>query len=390
MTAVIPATTEPGSRPRERGRRLAALVRARTSGGSSSELARRRLEPDLAAGPRRCARRARAPRPTAGRSPSTRNGLPIDGIGPTGRADLDDEPVVRELRVLDDLGDVVHGAAGDPRRLEQLEPLVRGPGARTAPRGAARAGRGARPAPRSWRSARRRAGRAGRRPRRRARASARARGRRSRRAARRRPGRGRRGRRADAACPCAPAPPAGATRGAGSSRASRPSCRRARRRPARPRRSRRGAASARQRRHGRVARGADVADRDPDARRLGRRAGDGDQPGLALHDEVVGVLVGVRPVRAVAGDVDVDDVRPERAHGLLPEAHAVGPAGRVVLEEDVAPLDQALDRRPALRVLDVERDAPLAAVDPDEAARETGGDRVPGARDVAAVRAARP
>ena len=109
------------------------------------------------------------------------------------------------------------------------------------------------------------------------------------------------------------------------------------------------------------------------------------RPRLALHHEVVGVLAGVGPVRAVAGDVDVDDVRPERAHGLLPQADAVGPARRVVLEEDVAPLDQPLDRGPARRVLDVERDAPLAAVHPDEAAREAGRDRVPRARDVAPV-----
>ncbi len=140
-----------------------------------------------------------------------------------------------------------------------------------------------------------------------------------------------------------------------------------------------------QRRHRRVAPGADVADRDPDPRRLGRCARHRDQARLSLHDEVVGVLAGVRPVLAVAGDVDVDDVLPQRAHGFLTEADAVGPARGVVLEEDVAPLDQPLDRRAVLGVLDVEGDAPLPAVHPDEAAGETGGDRVPRPRDVAAA-----
>src|SRR5262245_42379606 len=48
----------------------------------------------------------------------------------------------------------------------------------------------------------------------------------------------------------------------------------------------------------RVRAGADVRDRDGDAGGLLLRSGHGDQARLALHDEVVRVLLGVRPVGA--------------------------------------------------------------------------------------------
>ena len=95
-------------------------------------------------------------------------------------------------------------------------------------------------------------------------------------------------------------------------------------------------------------------------------SGHGDQPGLALNDEVVGVLRRVRAVRPVAGDLRVDDVRSQPANGLLVQAHAAGPTGSEVDEEHVGPLDQAIESGPRLRALEVERDAPLAPVDPHE------------------------
>ncbi len=137
---------------------------------------------------------------------------------------------------------------------------------------------------------------------------------------------------------------------------------------------------------GRVRAGAEVAGGEADAGRLLRRPGDRHESGLALHDEVVGVSLRVRAFRAVAADLDVDDVGAQAADGRLVEPDAGRPPGREVLEEDVGAADEGFQVGAALRVADVELDALLAAVDPDEAAREAGGDRVPPARDVAAAR----
>ena len=177
--------------------------------------------------------------PSAGRSPSTRNGLPIVGIGPDGRADLGDETVVRELGVLHDAAKSLTAPHGMPRRPQPLEPLgrrlraanARSSSASSSPRSATRPSFVAKRSSSHADPAAR--GRRGRTP-----ASAPGESTaRSKSFPSPRRDRARTGRSADGACPCASAPRRRATRSAGSSRASRPSCRRARPRPARPRRS---------------------------------------------------------------------------------------------------------------------------------------------------------
>ena len=51
----------------------------------------------------------------------------------------------------------------------------------------------------------------------------------------------------------------------------------------------------------------------------------------------------VGTVRAEAGDFDVDDVGPEPRNVLPAEADPLGPAGRGVLDDDVAPADECLE-----------------------------------------------
>ena len=55
--------------------------------------------------------------------------------------------------------------------------------------------------------------------------------------------------------------------------------------------------------------GRDVGHRDAGLGRLVRRPGDGQQPGLALHQQVVGLLAGVRAVRAIPRDRAADQPR---------------------------------------------------------------------------------
>ena len=81
------------------------------------------------------------------------------------------------------------------------------------------------------------------------------------------------------------------------------------------------------------------------------RAGDRQEPGLALDQQVVGLLVAVRPgplrVVAVAGDVADDELRMRRVQRLERQAHARRRAGREVLHEHVGAGEQALERAPA-------------------------------------------
>ena len=129
--------------------------------------------------------------------------------------------------------------------------------------------------------------------------------------------------------------------------------------------------------------GGDVGDRATGLRRLVRRAGDRHESRLALDQQVVGLLVPVRAIRAVARDVADDEPRVAAGERFVREPQPRGGARREVLHQHVGLREQAVEDRRRLRVLDVERQALLAAVRPDEMRREPAHAAVVGAREVA-------
>jgi len=136
-------------------------------------------------------------------------------------------------------------------------------------------------------------------------------------------------------------------------------------------------------RHRRVAPSADVADRDADPGGLLGGAGQRDETRLPLHHEIVRVALRVGPVRAVTRDLRVYDIGSEGADARLVQPNPLGPPRGEVLEEDVAVGDESFERGPRPGILHVQRHALLAAVHPDEAARQAPGQGVPAAGDVA-------
>jgi hypothetical protein len=72
------------------------------------------------------------------------------------------------------------------------------------------------------------------------------------------------------------------------------------------------------------------------------RARDGDETGLALDEQVVGLLVPVRPRSAVAGDVAHDEPRVVFTQCLRPEAETLRCARGEVLDEDVGLFQKAV------------------------------------------------
>src|SRR5262249_32754445 len=107
----------------------------------------------------------------------------------------------------------------------------------------------------------------------------------------------------------------------------------------------------------------------------------------ALGDVLVDLAVLVRS-RAEALDGSVDHARVELLDALPGEAHAVEGAGSKVLDQDIAPLDQALENLQALLVLAVDGDRALVVVEHGEVqAVDLGNVLQLSARDVAAARA---
>lgn len=133
--------------------------------------------------------------------------------------------------------------------------------------------------------------------------------------------------------------------------------------------------------------GADVTDRNRNPCRLLRTPIHRNEARFPLHDQVVSIPMGVRPIEPVAGDICVDDVRAEPPNGLLIEAEALDRAWGQILKKDVASLDQPFNGRSRDGVLEIESQAPLAAVHPHEAGREAGRPGIPLAGDVTAIRA---
>src|SRR5262249_31701457 len=91
-------------------------------------------------------------------------------------------------------------------------------------------------------------------------------------------------------------------------------------------------------------------------------------------------------VRAVTGDAAPDESRISRRRFGIPEAEALDRARREIVDEDVGAIDEPLARAPVARLLEVEDDASLSAIQP----REVGGHPVQRAivraRGIAAIR----
>ena len=129
--------------------------------------------------------------------------------------------------------------------------------------------------------------------------------------------------------------------------------------------------------------GRDVGDRDRRLHHLVRGAGDRHQPRLGLHQQVVGLLVAVGAGGAVTGDVADDEPRPPGAQRPGVEPEPVRRAGREVLHEDVRPVDQLRHHLARLGTLEIEGQRLLRAVEPDEVARQPLDRRVVAAGEVA-------
>ena len=123
-------------------------------------------------------------------------------------------------------------------------------------------------------------------------------------------------------------------------------------------------------RDGGVEAGADVADRHADAGgRLPLVAGDAHDAALALHDHVVGGILGVRAGVAEARGRGVDQLGILLVQSVPAVAQLLHRAGAEVLDHDVGLLEQLLEDLAVGVALEVEGDAFLAAVDRGEIGR---------------------
>ena len=131
---------------------------------------------------------------------------------------------------------------------------------------------------------------------------------------------------------------------------------------------------------------ADVADRHADpGRRLALVAGDAHDAAHALHDHVVGGILGVGAAMAEARGRGVDQLGILLVQGVPAVAQLLHRAGPEVLDDHVGLFEQLLEDLALLVVLEVERDAFLAAVDRGEVGRLALDERPVGARVVAAL-----
>src|SRR5581483_674271 len=136
----------------------------------------------------------------------------------------------------------------------------------------------------------------------------------------------------------------------------------------------------------RVEAGEIVGDRHADARRLaGGVAGHVHDAGFALDDGVVSRQLRVRPRVTVAGDRAVDQAGVDRRRGGVAEPELREAAGPEVLDQHVSRRDQAAQRLGAVRRLEIDRDALLAAVQREEEAALAADERRPRARVVAVL-----
>ena len=140
--------------------------------------------------------------------------------------------------------------------------------------------------------------------------------------------------------------------------------------------------------------GEHVADRQPERHRpLPFVAVQPHDAGTRLRQQVLTRTHRPRPLVAEAGDAAENDGRIDRRHDVVAEAEPLDDAGAEILDEHVGLADEVLERLKVGRVLEVEGDALLAAVDGVEQGRvaaDLGIGEIEAAAQVAALRAARP
>ena len=134
---------------------------------------------------------------------------------------------------------------------------------------------------------------------------------------------------------------------------------------------------------GRVHAGGDVGDGHARARGSVGIAGGGDDAGLALDEQVIGLDVAVRAVLTVARERAVDETRVQFVQPLPSQAQALRHPGRVVLEEHVAGARELVEDLQALGLLGVHGEALLVAVEPHVAGGQALHRGVPVADQVA-------
>ena len=130
--------------------------------------------------------------------------------------------------------------------------------------------------------------------------------------------------------------------------------------------------------------GGDVDDRDADARRpRAFIAGDRGEPGLGLHQQIIGLAAIIRTVGRIARDVAGDQPRMALAQRRAADAQAVGRSRRQVLDEHIRLRQHRLDHGEVAGLLQVDPAGFLAAVDPDEIGGEALGVIIVAAREIA-------
>ena len=119
--------------------------------------------------------------------------------------------------------------------------------------------------------------------------------------------------------------------------------------------------------HRREEPGAEVGHGQPHAQRpAARLAGDAHGAAHRLDGDVEGTPARVGACLPVGRDRAVHDVRPHGAHRLVVEAQALDHAGPEVFHADVARASQVEHHLAAVRLLHIDHDSPLVAVDGQE------------------------
>src|SRR5262249_6431666 len=93
-----------------------------------------------------------------------------------------------------------------------------------------------------------------------------------------------------------------------------------------------------------------------------RRAGDRHQPAHALRDLIEAGALVIGAVLAEAGDAAIDDARIDLSHALVVNAELRLDVGTEILDDDVGLGSKAVEDLKTLRILQVQRDRPLVAV----------------------------
>src|SRR5438552_5006030 len=108
---------------------------------------------------------------------------------------------------------------------------------------------------------------------------------------------------------------------------------------------------------------AEVRDGNADAHRpLSRDAGDRHQAPHALRDLVDSRTIAIGAALSEAGDAAVDQARVDRADAFVVDAEPLLHVGAVVLHDDVGVLRELLEDLHGLGIAQVQRHAPLVAV----------------------------